>query len=374
MNLVAKKELIQLLDRGSEIDQIVFDTVDGEHFAFSNEEINIEGLREPFVQLIPKTTWTKKDYVIKFSELSLIGVETDGEGQGQLLLALEGETPTFITTTEAVFQLFESMSMGTYANFLLKNPSEHYELLKHNFDYWFGNKIADTSVLIRTVLENGQYIARCFASMKYQQIDNHILLYCTAWAIDKLKYNFRLKSQKITHSRMKLEFSSDEVFEIPNIGTLSYGFTVVNSESKAHAVEFLPTCNITNNDGTSVPIILDREIKIKHLGKDIKPVLGKILELEQLPQHVQRAIDTIRLIKEEKMNPLLAYKIQQSLIEVIGRKSFKKYQEKYTQVSSDNTYNLLEFFGRLNDVPVDDEDKQIALESMYWTVIQSLVK
>ncbi|NKI21472.1 hypothetical protein HFN20_09620 [Paenibacillus dendritiformis] len=260
------------------------------------------------------------------------------------------------------------------ANFLLDDPNEHYNLLEHNFQYWFGDKIANSNVLLRTVKENGQHIARCFASQRYQQIDNHILLYCTAWALDKLKFNFKLTSQKITHSRMRLNFQSDEVYEINGIGTLSYGFSVVNSESKAHAVEFLPTCNIINKDGTSVPIVLDKTIKIRHLGKEIKPIVEKILELGQLPAHVERAIDTIQLIKEKKIDSLLAYKIQQSLIEIVGKKSFKKYQEKYTKVSSENTYSLLEFFGRLDEIPVDDEDKQLLIESMFWSIIQSVAE
>ena len=374
MSYVKKKELIQLLDRGNEIDQMVFDTVDGEEFAFSEDEIQIEGLREPFEQLIPRTTWTKQDYIINYAKISLLGTQKEIEGQAQLLLGVEDEAPSFITTTEAVFQLFEPASMGSYANFLLTEPEAHYALLKHNFDYWFSDKLAQTNVLLRTVLENGQYIARCFASQRYQQIDNHILLYCTAWALDKLKFNFRLTSQKITHSRMRLNFQSEEVFEIEDVGTLSYGFTVMNSESKTHAVEFLPTCNIINKDGTCVPIVLDKTIKIRHFGKEIKPIVEKILELGQLHEHVTRAIETIRLVKQEKINPLLAYKIQQSLIEIVGRKAFKKYQDKYTQVSTENTYSLLEFFGRLDEIPVDDEDKQILIESMFWAVIQSIAK
>lgn len=374
MSYLKKKELIQLLDRGNEIDQLVFDSVDGEEYAFSDEVIQIEGLREPFEQLIPKTTWTKIDFPLNYSQLSLLGTQQDNEGKAQLLIGVDDIEHSFITTTEAVYQLFEPVSMGTYANFLLDDPNEHYNLLEHNFQYWFGEKIAKSTVLLRTVQENGQYIARCFASQRYQQIDNHILLYCTAWALNKLKFNFKLTSQKITHSRMRLNFQSDEVYEINGVGTLSYGFSVVNSVSKAHAVEFLPTCNIINKDGTSVPVVLDKTIKIRHLGKEIKPIVEKILELGQLPTHVERAIDTIQFVKEKKIDSLLAYKIQQSLIEIVGKKSFKKYQEKYTKVSSENTYSLLEFFGRLDEIPVDDDDKQLLIESMFWSIIQSVAE
>jgi hypothetical protein len=374
MTLVKKKELIELLDRGNEMDQIIFDSVDGEKFAFSDEVVQIQSLRSPFEQLIPKAVWTKQDYVITYSQLSLLGTEIDKENHGQLLIGVEGITSTFITTTEAISQLFEPMNMAAYAHFLLENPSDHYALLNHNFDYWFKGNLANTKVLIRTVIEDGQPIARCFASQRYQQIDNHILLYCTAWVLDKLQFNFSLSAQKITHSKMRLNFLSDEIFEIDGVGTLSYGFAVINSESKTHSVEFLPTCTITNEDGTSVPIVLDRTIKIRHFGKEVKPIVEKILELGNLPDHVQRAIETIKTVKDEKINPLLAYKIQQSIVDIIGKKAFRAYQEKYTQVSSNNTYNLLEFFGRLEELPVDDDDKQILIESLFWNVMQGLAK
>ncbi|NKI21471.1 hypothetical protein HFN20_09615 [Paenibacillus dendritiformis] len=107
MNYVKKKELIQLLDRGNEIDQLVFDSVDGEEYAFSDEVIQIEGLREPFEQLIPKTTWTKIDFPLSYSQLSLLGTQQDNEGKAQLLIGVDDVEHSFITTTEAVYQLFE---------------------------------------------------------------------------------------------------------------------------------------------------------------------------------------------------------------------------------------------------------------------------
>ncbi|OEH85172.1 hypothetical protein BHU72_06060 [Desulfuribacillus stibiiarsenatis] len=373
MNYVKKKELIQLLDRVSEIDKIVFETVNGEEYAASNEDILVEGLREPFQKLIPKTTWTKYDYAIKYGQLTLLGIQKDADGQSQLIIGIDEEETTFITTTEALFQLFERIHMGNYSSFLMESD-ENFDLLNYNFKYWFKGKLADTDVLLRTVIEKGQPIARCFASQRYQQIDNHILMYCTVWALDTLKFNFKLTSQKVMHSSMKLSFESDKIFDIDGIGKLSYGFSVINSESKSHSVELLPTCNIQNVDGTRVSIILDRTIKIRHLGNSIEPVIKKILELKHLPEHVERAIEVIISVKNEKINPFLAYKIQQSLIDIIGKKAFSTYIDKYTQVSSENTYSLLEFFGRLHEIPVQNEDKQILIESLYWSTLNSFSK
>ncbi|MEB4782130.1 hypothetical protein P5G60_10260 [Paenibacillus jamilae] len=366
-----KNEIIELLDRGTEIDQKVFEQVDGEAFAASRETINIAGLVTPVSLLIPKTTWTKQDYIIKLGDLKLIGTEKDADKDTQLLLGVEGIEENFITTSEAISQLFSECSMGKYASFLLKEPDEHFPLLEHNFNYWFKGKFAEKEVLLRTVVENGQRIARCFASPEmYQQIDNHILLYCTVWALDKLGFRFNLTSQDIRHSRMTLKFTSEEVFEIPGVGTVSYGFTVRNSEAKTHAVELLPTCNIENEDGTSVPIVLDKVTRIRHFGKEIGSVISKMLELAKLPEHVENAVEVIKLMKTQQVNDLLIYRVRRELIDIIGDRAFKKHKEKYTEVLSSNTYNLLQFFGRLNEVPVDDEEKKLAIESMFWSFMQ----
>lgn len=370
-NYVKKNELIQLLERGTEIDEVVFESVSGEEFAVSNQPIEVVGLREPFNLLIPKATWTKKDYIVTYNELSLIGTEVDKEGQGQLLIKIKDiDDINFVTTSDAVSQLFAIVNMSAYAKFLLDQPSKHFQLLLENYEYWFKNELAKEKVMVRTVVENGKWIIRCFASPMYQQVDNHVLLYCTAWALDKLKFNFTLTAQKIQHSHMRLNFVSEDVFELPSVGTLSYGFSVINSEAKTHTVEFLPTCLIKNEDGTSVPIILDKVISIRHYGKDIAKILPKILELGKLPEHVEQAIGVITLLKTQKVDRLLAYKIRSELIKVVGIKAFRKSEEKYNKVLTNNTYNLMQFFGRLNEIPVENEDRRLDLESMFWSVMQ----
>lgn len=366
-----KNQVIELLDRGTEIDQQVFEKVDGESFAASKEFVEIEGLVAPVKLLIPRATWTKQDYIIRYGDLNLLGVENDSKKEAQLLLGVDGIEDTFITTSEAVSQLFSECTMGAYASFLLKDPDEHVKLLEHNFNYWFKGKLAKEKVLLRTVVENGQRIARCFASAEmYQQIDNHILLYCTVWALDKLGFKFHLTSQDIKHSRMTLKFTSEEVFDIPGVGKVSYGFTVRNSEAKVHAVELLPTCHIENEDGTSLPIVLDKVIKIRHFGREIGPVIVKMLELEKLPEHIQNAVEVIKLMKTHKVDDLLVYRVRRELVDIIGQKAFKKYKDKYAEVLSNNTFNLLQFFGRLNEIPVEDEEKKLAIESMFWSFMQ----
>lgn len=89
----------------------------------------------PVKLLIPRATWTKQDCIIKFGDLNLSGVEKDSKKDAQLLLGVEGIDDTFITTSEAVSQLFAECSMGAYASFLLQDPDEHVALLKHNFNY-----------------------------------------------------------------------------------------------------------------------------------------------------------------------------------------------------------------------------------------------
>lgn len=112
-----KNEIIELLDRGTDIDQKVFEQVGGEAFAASRDTINIAGLVTPVNLLIPKTTWTKQDYVIKLGDLELIGTEKDADKEAQILLGVKGIEDTFITTSEAISQLFSECSMGKYASF-----------------------------------------------------------------------------------------------------------------------------------------------------------------------------------------------------------------------------------------------------------------
>lgn len=58
--------------------------------------------------------------------------------------------------------------------------------------------------------------------------------------------------------------------------------------------------HVQNEDGTSVPIVLDKVIKIRHFGREIGFVILKMLELGKLPEHVHNAVEVIKLMKTQK--------------------------------------------------------------------------
>lgn len=373
-NYISKNEIVQLLDRGSELDEAVFSKVDGEKFSSSKELIKIKDLESSVQTLIPNNIWEKSDYIIKYEDIELSGTMLDKKGKRVLLVSIKNMNETFMVTNEAVSQLFSLIDMSSYAKFILDQQLadeeyKHFELLKQNYNYWFKGELAAKDVMIRTVKENGDFIIRCFASPSYQKIDNNVLLYCTVWTLDKLKYNFRLSSQSIDHSYMKLNFLSDDVLIIPDLGTLSYGFTIINSEAKTHTVEILPTCIIENTNGVKLPIILDKIIKIKHYGKDIDRVMEKIQNLSKLPEHVAHVMETINILKKKKVNDLLLYKIRLSLINVIGNTAFRKNKDAYDKVLSSNTLNLIQLLANVNKIELSNEDKRIELESMFWSMM-----
>lgn len=366
--MISKRDLLQLLDRGTEMDDEVYSVFEGEYFASSKDEIKIEGLSSPFKQLIPKTTWTKKDYLLNYLDLSIEGISNS-----QLMINIKDQLETLSATEESVNQLFAPMKMGTYANFLVTDTS-NFDILLKNFNYWFKEKHPQKQILVRTVVEGTSYIARCFATPSYQPIDNHIVLFVTAWALDRSGMEYKLTNQQLDHSSMKLSFLSKSTTELQDIGLLKFGFTVINSESKESTVVFNPICKVTNKDGTSTTLALDRPISISHRGKSVQPILQKMQEVSNLRKHASRAIETIQLTKNEKINEFLTFKIQSELKKIVGNETFKKYAEKYSEVSSINTFNLLEFFGRLHDIPYKDSDKEIEIQRLFWKTLQTLYK
>lgn len=168
----------------------------------------------------------------KSNEISISGVQPDADGNVQLIINLNDVDHAFMTTSEAVTQLFTPDKMNQYAKYMLENSNDHLPMLLTNFDYWFNQVHPEAPVLIRTVVENGSRIARCFATPAYKPIDNHVLLYISLWALEQLDMKFYLSLYRIDHSSMKLDFVSDEEINLGEIGKLSYGFTLVNSESK----------------------------------------------------------------------------------------------------------------------------------------------
>lgn len=372
-NLVTKKELIKLLDNENEIDLEIYKKFDGELFRSSNEDIKIEGLRKTFELLIPRNTWTKEDFIVNNAEISILGIQKDKRNFNQLIIGIEGKEKTFITTSEAFAQLFTPMKMNTYANYLLEE-NEHYDLLMHNFKYWFYQKRPEEKLRVRTVIEDGSYIVRCFATPSYQPIDNNVLLYMAVWGLDKLNIKFRISNVRIDHSSMALNFLSEETIKIPGVGELNYGFSVYNSEAKEKTVQFHPAFELINLDGTNTTMILDRSITIPHRGSSVEPILGKLVQLNELRSQAEYAAKIIRLTERAKVDEFLAYKIQNAIIQVIGKQAFSEYAEKYTEISSQNTYNLLQFFGRLNEIPVQDDDKKIEIQRLFWRFLHEEFK
>lgn len=363
-----KKDLIRLLSNENSFDMQVFENFNGNEFSKSDELVIMPGLYPIFELLIPNTTWTKKDYDKKYSDISLIAIAPDAKEKNQLTLKVDGIEHTFITTSDAIGQLFEDMKMGSYAKFLTED-NQHFKLLLHNFEYWFKDKMQDKKVLIRTVKEDGDYIARCFASTIYKPIDNHIVLYLAVWALIKFKVTFRLIKPKISHSNMKLEFLSEGKTKIDGVGNLSYGFTVINSESKASQVEFHPICTLTNTDGTTIDLIIDKPATIQHKGKNTDNIINGLKSLNNINDHLRRTIKMINLVKNEKISEALVYRIQLD-IEQISKTAFNKFQKEYAEISSNNTLNLLQFFGRLNKMSIDDDEKELKIKYLFWKTLK----
>lgn len=363
---VRKSEIIQLLDKNTELEDEIFNAFSGEEFANSSEELRISNLRDVFELLIPKTTWIKEDYVKQNKDLSIVGVREDKNGEPQLIISLDGVNNTFITTSEAVGHLFVNYRMNHYAKYMLSAHDEHLDQLLINFEYWFKEKCPDDNILVRTVIEDGTPIVRCFATPAYKPIDNHVLLYISLWALEQLPTKFHLALSRIDHSSMKLDFVSEEDIEIKGIGTLSYGFTLVNGEDKSKTVGFHPTFDLVNLDGTSTTLVLDKPVKIVHRGKSLEPIMRSLDELKDIRTHIDWVIGVIRVAHTAKIDDVFAYKIQQEIIKIIGPTRFNKFAPKFNEISSNNAYNLLQFFGRLNEIDVPDEDEAIKIKVLFW--------
>lgn len=372
-NILKKSDLIKLLNKGEAFEQAVFDNFSGEEYAHSNENLNTVGVKKIFELLIPSVTWTKEDFIKKSREISISGTENDKEGNTQLIISLEGVKDTFTTTSEAVGQLFTPVKMNQYAKFLLED-SQHFSLLLTNFDYWFKNTSADDPVLIRTVVEEGRRIARCFATPSYRPIDNHVLLYIALWALEQLNIRFRLALSRIDHSSMKLDFVSEDDVVINGIGSLTYGFTLVNSESKEKTVGFFPTFELTNLDGTSATLIMDKPISIVHRGKSLTPIIEKLREINDIRHHLDWVVEVIKIAHKSKIDDIFAFKVQQAIIKIVGVREFERFAPKFTEISSNNSFNLLQFFGRLNEMDVSDEDQAIKVKVMFWKFLEKLKK
>ncbi|MFS1513647.1 hypothetical protein VQL36_14575 [Chengkuizengella sp. SCS-71B] len=371
-DFVTKKELVRLLDRVSEFDQLVFESFDGEEYSFDDSPLNITGIQQPFELLIPKTYWTKEDFTKTRSQISIEGITKDKNDNRQLLIRLDEVSQDFETTSDAIAQLFEPMKLNKYmAHLLSDDTTDHFEHILYIFDYWFRKLDADREILIRTVKEEGKYIVRCFASTEYRPIDNHALLYITCHALNKLNLQFNLQSYSLKHSEMKLNIFSEDKIEIPDVGTLTYGFTVLNSETKDKTVGFHPTFELTNEDNSQTSLILDKPISIYHRGKSVEPIIEKLEEIQNLNEHLETVLETIKIAKNEKVTDEFAYKLTREISIIVGKTKYEKFEKEYLDIARLNTYNLLQFFGRLHELDVDDDEKEFKLRVIFWKALNN---
>ncbi|MGN9169481.1 hypothetical protein ACTNAS_15815 [Paenibacillus polymyxa] len=371
---VKKSDLIKLLDTELEFDQAIFNNFSGEEYASSDDYICTSNIKGIFDLLIPKTTWTKEDYNKQNDEISIAGTETDENGNTQLIIGLKDIKDTFITTSEAVGHLFTPIKMNHYAKFLLEGSGEHLDLLLYNFEYWFKKINPQERLLVRTVIEDGKRIIRCFATPTYKPIDNHVLLYIALWALEQLDASFRMTLPRVDHSSMKLSFVSDEEMNLNGIGKLSYGFTIINGEDKSKTVGIHPTFDLVNNDGSSTTLIIDKPISIVHRGKNVTPIIRNLEEIKDIRNHLDWVISVIKIAHKSKIDDVFAFKIQQEIIKIIGPKQFSRFAEKYYEISSNNAFNLLQFFGRLNEISVSDENDQIKVKVLFWKYLKDYGK
>lgn len=358
------KKILRLESETNDVDEYVLNNID---FIGKDMECNVIGIKN-LIEKYYSVDSEKMDLLIPLSEIGYIGFYHNEE----IILSFENNTwnakGTYNFTSDFLDSLF---SMNKYARFCLN--AELKELIAYNLE---NQLIArkDEIRQYRFLMKNDEMLLRGITSKNYRNYDNHIAIYLISHALHKYskltKKQVFLQNATVTDSDLTATFIVNENIKISNNLYLSTGIILKNNELGKGSFRIEYTYRLSNSD-YNFSAIGQKVMGLNHNAstKRVEDEIGKLSILGQLEKETINYIRQIKNIDKLDREQLSLIFLKLSRVRELTEGTKNKIEE-VRQELVDNTYSLLEVFGKLDKIQTKIDEKefiQITFNELIYT-------
>lgn len=345
--------------------------------------IDIKGSYD-LLETFKKIDDVKYDYIHKLEDVKYLGLNSDDE----IILEFsnEDENDDVIQATgiyNFTYDFFKDFEMASYANFCIENN------LRGLIDYNATKLLKafnERERQFRILEYKNERRLRGLTSTAYNNYDNNIIIYIFLYKFHylnkTLNNKFFISQVYITDSAMKIMIQQEKPERIAGVGNVYYNLLISNNEIRSGKVLFESRYTIQDEDNKSLEFnyiepMDEAFISFEHHYSSDK-ALKKLDTLSDVEETKQSMINLIRGLKKA---PVLSPNIAHSLFQKIHysrRKELSKTTKDTAKklINDDilqNTYSLIKGLNIVTNL-AKDIDEKIALERIYYDVIQDILK
>lgn len=347
------QQLLKLESDQGEFGQSIKDTVD---WIPEGQKCNIKGSKE-LLNLYEDIDAEKMDFVLPLSEIEFVGFYHDNE----IILNLDGlqARGEYSFTSSFLDSLF---SLKKFALFCLQNGEK--DMLNENIHKLMISQQNERRQY-RVIMNGEDLLLRGLTTTAYKNYDNNIALYLALQSLHKYsednKVNIFVESGYIADSELAITFIQKEVIKIDRDTFVEIGIKLTNNEITEGKLSLEFIYRVFDSDNNSFKAIGDTVVGIIHTYQ-VPTIQGKLKGLANLSIYAQETIEHIQSIKNRKnldrdQLALIFSRLSRAKSNEISKQSKERIESLYQQEVVNNTYSLVELFGKIDALGTSIDEK-----------------
>ncbi|MGV3085294.1 MULTISPECIES: hypothetical protein [Enterococcus] len=347
------QQLLKLESDQGEFGQSIKDTVD---WIPEGQKCNIKGSKE-LLNLYEAIDAEKMDFVLPLSEIEFVGFYHDNE----IILNLDGlqARGEYSFTSSFLDSLF---SLKKFALFCLQNGEK--DMLNENIHKLMISQQNERRQY-RVIMNGEDLLLRGLTTTAYKNYDNNIALYLALQSLHKYsednKVNIFVESGYIADSELAITFIQKEVIKIDRDTFVEIGIKLTNNEITEGKLSLEFIYRVFDSDNNSFKAIGDTVVGIIHTYQ-VPTIQGKLKGLANLSIYAQETIEHIQSIKNRKnldrdQLALIFSRLSRAKSNEISKQSKERIESLYQQEVVNNTYSLVELFGKIDALGTSIDEK-----------------
>lgn len=372
------KELKCFINEDKNIDNKIKDQFPINYFGEPNELLRVKGSKG-FLKRYEKLYDKKIDFIEKFENIKFEGIND----KKNIILSFPKQDIIAYGMYNFFSDFLSPFQLTKFVNFCIEKGYD--DLISHNIEQILARQ-RNTEKQFRLLKDESEnWGIRGMTSDRYNNYDNNIVIYLSLLSLHKFskeknKY-YSVDFAYISDSYLYIFFEQESPLNIVGVGSVYLGLSVSNGEIRNNKFKVELRYRIEANEGQKsfAAIFSNPVFDIIHNMNvsTIELQLERLSKLEEYEDSVLQFIGSIYstdILTEDAMYFMISALLEKvDDCSDISKKTKNEFKKMETNVLIANTISLIDFFGKLNTIPTDINER-IFIERIFHKVISDLLK
>lgn len=346
--------------------------------AFGNldDDLKIKGAKA-LINGFDEIDSEKIDIISKYNDIVFEGVNQ----KKQLVFSLPNEGIEAHSIYDFYSDFLDLFDITKYTSYCIRN--DYNTIIQKNID-WLLKKNGEKEKWFRLLKdEDDTWGIRGLTSTNYKKYDNGIVIYLSLLALHKYSCgndkSYHIDYAHISDSSLSVFFEQDEAIDIPDVGKVYLGLAITNGEIRNLTFKAELRYRIENNNTSFAGIFHSPIFSIVH-SMNVETIDKHLENLFHIEEQEKGLISFVRgLNTSVSLSEDIAYLLIREFLEKIKdcsditKKTKEEFKKLETEKLINNTYNIIDLFGKLDAVSTD-VDERVFIERIYHKVILDIFK